>query len=448
MRRCMYVALLALPLVGFGCGKTTSREDTSGNTNWLKPCRFDAECGGLACTCGLCREPCRAKQICGADPDEGCVDSDESPEASAGAGSGPGPQSSTDVPAPNVIAEHRDEESLATDMAIDEKGNVTLVGGTAPLGADFQRIYPAFWLAKLNDQGQVQGQYRDYPPQGEVNTGRSVVLTTTGTIALSTIYDGTDSPFLRYFDVDDFSAPTHTWMSLPGYSTLRSDGADGVLAVGSRRVNEVNEQRPFMAAWMGRYRSNVQIDDATTLTWQKERQGLDGSISEIRVAASDRSGNLLVGGTLGTAADSNAGEPYLARLDVDGNFVWEETVNVLEVVACSATAVAFTADGGSLAGVGCNGFWIRKYDAKGESQWNRPQEHAATALVGLADGGYAVATGGSVAKLQRFDAEHHLVWEKTDENCTAYTRLIETDTALVALAQCPLGYAVSWLTSP
>jgi hypothetical protein len=426
MRRFTQVVFLALPLAATACGKTMSREDASGNTNWLKPCETDAECGGLSCSCGLCRDACPAPdEISPPEPDEMTL---------------------PDPVAPIIVNESRDRESQGRDMAVDAIGRVTLVGGTQPTISDLQLTYPALWLAQFGPQGFLQGTYRDYPEEGQSTTGRSLVVLSTGTLTLSTTYDGADSPFLRFFE--DMTPPTRSFLSLPGFTTMRPGIDDGVLATGSRRLNDVNEPRPFTSAWIGRFHRYIYVDDSATLIWQQERQGVEGSISNITVASSDSAGNLLVGGSLGTAADSNASEPYLARLDADGNFIWEESVHLDEVTHCDASAVAFTADGGSLAAIPCGDSWLRSYAPEGDVRWERRQDRAVTAVLGLQDGGYAVGSGGSTARLQRFDAQHRLVWEQTAEGCSAYTRLAESNGLVIALAQCEPGYSLSWLKSP
>jgi hypothetical protein len=65
------MAVLGLSLA---CGKATMPLPDK-NTNWLKRCDADAECGSaLACLCGACSKSCKANSDCkGADPDATCV---------------------------------------------------------------------------------------------------------------------------------------------------------------------------------------------------------------------------------------------------------------------------------------------------------------------------------------------------------------------------------------
>ncbi len=433
------LATLALPfalLAAFAplaCGETTqSREDSSGNTNWLKPCNADAECGELSCACGLCRDACAGTTDCSAEPAQSCV----APLAS----NAPPP------PAPSTRAEHRDTEALALDFAVAADGSVALTGGTEPRTFDFSLTYPVFWVTLLSPQGEAFGAWRNSQAADQITTGRSVTFAPDNTIlTLGTTYDGADTPFLRWFiQVEQRSG----WVATPGFTHIRADGAGGFLTTGSNRLNELGAPRPFMTAWMGRFEESFIEQGTLGVTpvpvWEQQRQGVDGSISNILTSIANADGELLVGGSLGTDPDSNASEPYLARLDIDGNFLWEHSVPLSEVTHCDTTAVAFTADGGSLAAIGCGSRWLRHYSAAGDLAWERRFAGGVTALAGLADGGYAVALGGGKATLQRYDVDHQLLWETSEPGCGAFTRLEETNGAVLALAQCERGYVLKW----
>jgi hypothetical protein len=47
-----------------GCGGQSSGGGTDTNTNWLKQCVADADCGGLSCLCNVCTAPCESDAVC------------------------------------------------------------------------------------------------------------------------------------------------------------------------------------------------------------------------------------------------------------------------------------------------------------------------------------------------------------------------------------------------
>jgi hypothetical protein len=332
------------------------------------------------------------------------------------------------------------------DLALGADGSVTLVGGTEPVSADLSTIFRTFWLSQLDSAGDERWTYTEPPPQTEPNIGRSVVLTAENeVVALSTIYDGADTPELRRFDAA--GERLATWTSEPGFNTLRSDGRGGYFAAGSQLVDRPTVPgRLATSAWVGRFDPPT-ITGAETPHWQQAREGLEGSISGILTATSNGTGDVVVGGSLGTATRSNASEPYLARLDQAGNFLWEHSVPLDEVTHCNTTAVAFLVDGASLAAIGCGALWLRAYEKNGDTRWERRFPTGITALAGLPDGGYAVALGGGNAVLARYDAQHRLLWSTQEAGCSAFNRLAVTDGTVVALATCE-GYVIDWFADP
>jgi hypothetical protein len=312
------------------------------------------------------------------------------------------------------------------------------VGGTDVTSFDLTLTYPTFWLRLLDQQGEEIWTHSEPPTDGQPNTGRSVAPGPYGEIyALSTIYDGSDTPSIRRFQAN--SQLLESWNASPGFTTLRAQNLF-LYATGSKLI-EFRDGRPFTSAWVGRL-------SGQDLVWQHERQGNEGSISNIVAASSDFDGNLVIGGSLGVSYESNASEPWLARLDHAGNFIWEESIPVTETTHCDANAVALTADGGSLAAIGCGPRWVRGYDANGAAQWEQRFPKGVTALAGLPDSGYVVALGGGTATLQRFDAQHRLVWEVTQPDCDLFERVAVTDEGVLALAGCKPGYVLSWFADP
>lgn len=419
-------------LLTMGCGgNAETTEVASGNTNWLKECVSDDECGELSCACGTCRYECEGAIDCSLEPERACLGGGGAPQAEA----------------PEVAFEDLNPDAYANDLVVDADGAIVLVGGTDFTSFDLSPIYPTFWLAKLDRAGNRLWQYDEAPApdSGESATGLSVALSGDEIVALTTIYDGLDTPALRSFDAE--GTLVDSWSSSPGFTRLASAPGGDLFAAGSR-LNETRAGRPFSSAWVGRLGGDAMV-------WEQAREGLDGSISDVDVLVADRAGQLLVGGSLGTEPDSNASVPWLARLDPDGAFLWEESLAVPEVSNCNVTAVAFTADGGSLASASCVGPWLRAYDESGEVRWERRFAGPVTALAGIADGGYAVALGqldiyggAAGATLLRYDAEHQLLWRAEQSGCYRFERLVATEQGVLALAGCDTGYRLTAYVDP
>jgi hypothetical protein len=431
--------LLALVGLALGCGGTTQgSERESGNTNWLKECTIDVQCGNaLACLCGLCRTPCEGATVCELEPERSCVAAQTHDAAPA--------------PAPEVTLESADAEAYATDLALIDDGSVVLVGGTDPMTLGLgPPAYPSFWLRRLGPDGSTAWDYTEPPSElGGVDTGRAVAALPSGElVALSTIYDGTDSPALRRFDGE--GALLESWSLDAGISRLRAAPGGGLFGAGSRFIED-REGRPFISAWLGRIAGQE-------LIWEQAREGSDGSISSVGDLASDAAGDVVVGGTLGIAQDSNAAVPWLGRFDAEGASLWEQAIEVDQYSACLDTQVSMSAGGASLAAVSsCAGPWLRSYDPAGSVLWERRFDRTITALAGLDDGGYAVGLGTREgwyqsdpppATLLRFDAEHRLAWQVELEECYLFERLVVAEEGLLALAGCPQGYALNLYTDP
>jgi len=188
-----WLPALALAGLALGCGGTTqSGERESGNTNWLKECTSDAPCGdSLSCLCGSCRTPCAGASVCELEPKASCVAAQAN--------------DSTPAPAPEMSLESADPDAYGTDLTLLDNGSVALVGGTnrMMLGS-YPPFYPTFWLRRLHPDGSTAWDYTEPPPDlSNIGTGRSVAALPSGElVALSTIYDGTDSPALRRFGGD------------------------------------------------------------------------------------------------------------------------------------------------------------------------------------------------------------------------------------------------------
>lgn len=77
MNRWIRLAAWLIPAVAFvhACGGNAATDSTSGNTNWLKFCDRQADCGeGLSCQCNSCQQTCAESADCTiADPGSRCA---------------------------------------------------------------------------------------------------------------------------------------------------------------------------------------------------------------------------------------------------------------------------------------------------------------------------------------------------------------------------------------
>lgn len=77
MKQWIRLAVWLIPAVAFvhACGGSATTDSTSGNTNWLKLCDVQADCGeGLSCRCNTCQQTCTVSTDCTiADPGSRCA---------------------------------------------------------------------------------------------------------------------------------------------------------------------------------------------------------------------------------------------------------------------------------------------------------------------------------------------------------------------------------------
>jgi len=80
---------LLLALLGAGCHATDGpREDSQ--TNWLRACQVDAQCGGsLVCLCGACTRVCDSDASCAALPGSSCIAASDARSIALCAGNAP-----------------------------------------------------------------------------------------------------------------------------------------------------------------------------------------------------------------------------------------------------------------------------------------------------------------------------------------------------------------------
>jgi hypothetical protein len=425
---------VALALLLAACGGTTSaREGDSGNTNWLQTCTTDADCGALSCFCGSCRSACDAAVDCAAPPGDSC-------RGDAG--------SAAEAAEPETVQLFESADRFATELEALTDGSVLLVGGAGWFNLDFSNAYRDFWLARVDQTGEMVWEFREPRPDAK-SIGRSLAVTASGeVVTLSTVFDGNDTPAFSSFD--DAGTKLEDWTGVPGITRLR-DAGDGQLYGAGSQLLEWREGRPFTAAWAGRITREATI-------WQQTREGLSGSVSDIVSLDVDAAGNVLVAGSLGTAPDSNESVPWVGSLDAAGDWLWERTFEVAARSHCDADAAVLTSDGGALVAGGCDGQWLRRFSASGSLVWERRFPWLITALAAFEDG-YAMALGtrepqasfeddAPYAKLLRFDEQHRLRWRAERPDCRNFQQLAAAPDGLLALAECGQGSALVRYSEP
>lgn len=95
--RCLTASLASLFLLSAGCEPNGVPQTTDSQTNWLKTCSADAECGSYSCVCNVCTLPCSTDDACRSAPGSVCVPADD-PGAVAVCGGSAAPGSGMCLP--------------------------------------------------------------------------------------------------------------------------------------------------------------------------------------------------------------------------------------------------------------------------------------------------------------------------------------------------------------
>jgi len=66
-------AVLLAASLAFGCDPTNRPETIDSQTNWLRSCQIDAQCGESKCLCGVCTKSCEDDSVCSDHPGASCV---------------------------------------------------------------------------------------------------------------------------------------------------------------------------------------------------------------------------------------------------------------------------------------------------------------------------------------------------------------------------------------
>lgn len=180
---------------------------------------------------------------------------------------------------------------------------------------------------------------------------------------------------------------------------------------------------PITAAQSGSLPSGLskinpdQLQATAPPLWAKTYQASTNNRGGVVVPTSD--GGFLVGGKTTTSAGCCL--PWLFKVDVTGNLLWQQTYSI-----SANSNGGFTApsnDGGVIA-LGTDGtgvIWILKADAQGGTVWSQTYQFnsnlTTNSIVSTSDGGYLIAgtLSGSVnsAFLFKIDSIGNLVWQKT-----------------------------------
>lgn len=77
MQRLASFGLVLLGALGLGCEPRSSSPTIDSQTNWLKACEADSECGEFTCVCGVCTTACAADDACSSLDHAECVVANE-----------------------------------------------------------------------------------------------------------------------------------------------------------------------------------------------------------------------------------------------------------------------------------------------------------------------------------------------------------------------------------
>ncbi|WP_424358323.1 hypothetical protein [Methanocella sp. MCL-LM] len=171
------------------------------------------------------------------------------------------------------------------------------------------------------------------------------------------------------------------------YDAKRAPDGSSILAGSFGRAGVYGQDRPYMA----------RISDSGEALWQKTLLGYGDNYAE-SVAIVD--GGYVMAGTIDNDAGNSSYDFYLAKLDMNGNLLWNRSYGGPQEER--AKCVISTPDGGYLL-VGLRGpedgntsAYVVKTDSAGELEWDRSFEDSGKDIrlyraVMAPDGGYVLA---------------------------------------------------------
>lgn len=457
-RFAQWVALALLCLCG--CATSTGDPGTDTNTNWVKSCERDAQCGGeTSCECRICTLACSEdadckglsqSAVCLPDP-SGCSRFERicaAPDMSLGTPSDadagvPDTPSDADAGVP-VPASYNARPSFAVfdldrygrQVRVGDDDAIYVVGGQGRTPADLSVTFRNFWLAKFSPAGVLDWErIEPNDDDGSESHGLSLALSPDGVITtVATVYDGSDTPVIRQHDV---SGTLLTEFSVePGISRLATGSSGELLAAGSNLV-EFSGGRPFTEIWVGALR-NESVD------WEVTRRGVEGSVSNAWDIVPTADGYFVVGAG-GTEASSNAASTWLARGSYGvQDFDWEVVRE--DGVGQGLWRAATTPEGGVVI---AGGPIVARYDAEGNPQWDRELVRYPTAIA-ASQGGYAIGyasrattgTGDDTGRIDYFDWDGTLIWTLEDTACQGVVDIVAHEDDFVALFECGFSFGL------
>lgn len=128
--RCLVLLLVALAQIACGKAVPTAK---GGESNWLRSCVDDSECGALSCLCGICTAACSDERRCAGQVEAGeCLTTEDGLLASLCSAKRRSPTGSVCWPACGSDGEcPADQVCLQGQCLLQEQAQTALAGGTS-----------------------------------------------------------------------------------------------------------------------------------------------------------------------------------------------------------------------------------------------------------------------------------------------------------------------------
>jgi hypothetical protein len=231
-------------------------------------------------------------------------------------------------------------------------------------------------------------------------------------------------------------------------SMVQADDGGYVLA-GSMDVSTGNGVITGRNVWL------IKTDSIGNILWDQTYPGALSFTDPNSIVKTSNGGYLVACGT--SIADGWPYEPWIIKIDSNGNLLWNKTYGGIENDA--AVSAIQTADGG-YAVIGTTNpsskAWLVKTDSNGNRLWNKTYGgdylNGVDSIVQTIDGGYTIAgsssPSGNIAEswLFRTDSNGTMLWSKTYADATSATpnKLIQTTDGGYALAGSVNNYNLSY----
>jgi outer membrane protein assembly factor BamB len=356
--------------------------------------------------------------------DEGA--SDESGDESVG-------ESGDDEPPAPAEELRRSEidDTTPSEIAVGPDGSIYVVGrrGYTWDAEAFDGDFASVWIAELDAAGEIVWERTedvDRPRTLAVAaTSDGFVLTTTAESidAVATIarYDGSGEPLWS--------------IETPQFPRRVAVGPDDRIAVAGITVIGADRQD----AWTAEYEGST-----GDLAWETDVGTGDVRSSHGESVAFTPDGDVIVGGGQGVAELTGRSRAFLARVDPNGETIWEQTYSE-GVESDGVIDVVVTSDGTIHAAIVADEIHsIRRFDGDGTETfaWDATLVDAVTAIAVADDGSFVATDGGSAdaaaLRIARHDADGHARWFGERDDCALGVDVVilPNDEVLVAGA-CP-----------